>query len=330
MSQNVDTWSLGCVLSLAATWIVFGYQGIYQYQDLRADAFGKVLDAAPAKIASDPELSATHPLAQFLKDDDASNEPNEPKYFDFFHNGERVLPEVSQWHAVLRVSVRSNDTLTPRILDIIDNSMLRTDGKPPSTASEVWRELDRLLKTHKPGAMPKETLSVVDTLVRLDAKLPLTVENRRTSYSSSNDSRRERKVKRLSVQPSLMRTTHRSEHLGFKDSGKLEQTTLNAMRDNKAAVALPAGSSVSPWKSQEEHDGASSNHQRHFSLPALRVMNSSDGLENTTPPTKPPQNVINAYLRNKKNNFKGKDPYLAKYFAQGDRDIVWLYGPLHS
>jgi hypothetical protein len=314
VSQNVDTWSLGCVLSLAATWIVFGYQGIHQYERLRADAFRKVLKAARRSSGPDPNVKPNHPLAQFSK-------ANIEQEYDYFHDGERVLPEVTQWHAVLSVSVRTNDSLTPKILDVIDKQMLRTDGLPPSTATEVWRELDRLLKTHKPISMPKDTGSVVDTLIKLDSKLPLTVENRRTSYSSSTDTRQERKVKRLSVQPSLMRTTHRSEHLGFEQSGNLGSSQLKAMRDSKKPAELPADSPLSTWRSHEGNDKASHYQHHRPSLAAIRVVKSSDSV----PSPKPPQNVINAYLRNKRNRFKGKDPSLEKYFAQGDRDIVCIH-----
>ena len=322
VSQNVDTWSFGCVLSLAATWIVFGYQGIHQYESLRADAFRKALDAYQkardaAQMSSGPDSTAVlnHPLAQFL-------EPSgEHKYFDFFHDGERVLPVVTQWHAVLRVSARTNDSLTPKILDVIDSHMLRSDGSPPAKASEVWRELDRLLKTHKTKSMPKDTGSVVDTLIRLDSKLPLTVENRRTSHSSSTDTRQERKVKRLSVQPSQMRTTHRSEHLGFEESGKLGSSQLKGMRDSKKPAEYPDASPVSMWKSREGNDKASHDQPHRPSLAAIRVISSNDGM----PIYKPRQNVINAYLRNRRNPFKGRDPSLERYFKEGDRDIVCIH-----
>src|SRR5436190_15235802 len=38
VSQRVDTWSLGCVFSLAATWVVLGYGGIHQFERLRKEA----------------------------------------------------------------------------------------------------------------------------------------------------------------------------------------------------------------------------------------------------------------------------------------------------
>jgi len=322
VSQNVDTWSLGCVLSLAATWIVFGYQGIHQYEGLRADAFGKALntyrkarDAAQMSSGPHPIVTSDHPLAQFL------GISGEQEFLDFFHDGERVLPEVTQWHAVLRVSARTNDSLTPKILDVIDNHMLRPDGVPPAKASEVWRELDRLLKTHKTTLMPQDTGSVVETLIRLDSKLPLTVENTRTSCSSSTETRQERKVKRLSVQPSLMRTTHRSEYRGFEESGHVELSQLEGMRDTVKPVEQPIASPVSMWRSREGNDKASHDQHRRPTLAAIRVVNSSDSM----PPFKPPQNVINAYLRNKRSPFKGRDPSLEHYFDQGDRDIVCVH-----
>ncbi|KAF2679078.1 hypothetical protein K458DRAFT_315328, partial [Lentithecium fluviatile CBS 122367] len=33
--QTIDTWSLGCVFSMAATWVILGYSGVCQYQLVR-------------------------------------------------------------------------------------------------------------------------------------------------------------------------------------------------------------------------------------------------------------------------------------------------------
>jgi hypothetical protein len=63
--QRSDIWSFGCVLSLAATWLVKGFHGIQLFDRYRQ--------------------SALH-----------EGERND---YGCFHDGNKVLVEVLQWHA---------------------------------------------------------------------------------------------------------------------------------------------------------------------------------------------------------------------------------------
>ncbi|KAH7390460.1 hypothetical protein BKA66DRAFT_568405 [Pyrenochaeta sp. MPI-SDFR-AT-0127] len=92
--QSIDTWSFGCVLSVAATWIVLGFPGVLQYERLRARA--------------------------------ASNREGDKSY-DRFHDGNKVLPDIRKWHNYLRGHMRPSDTTTPLVLDLIENHMLQSD-----------------------------------------------------------------------------------------------------------------------------------------------------------------------------------------------------------
>src|SRR4051794_17382691 len=94
VSKSIDAWSFGCVLSVAATWIVLGFQGLRQYERLR--------QLSPANNTS------SHPL-------------------DRFHNGIQVLPEVGKWHDYLRGHLRSSDTTTELVLELVETRLLQAD-----------------------------------------------------------------------------------------------------------------------------------------------------------------------------------------------------------
>lgn len=97
--QTIDIWSFGCVLSMAATWVVLGFQGIRDYEAVRKRATSALRDnSEPGPVANDA-----------------------------FHNGARVLPEVLTWHAYLRENMRKSDVTTERVLNLIDEHMLLED-----------------------------------------------------------------------------------------------------------------------------------------------------------------------------------------------------------
>ncbi|KAK8001158.1 hypothetical protein PG991_013380 [Apiospora marii] len=85
-----DIWSLGCVFSVVATWVVLGADGVTQY--------GKVRQKAQKRRTG---------IAN-----------------DNFHDDQQVLPEVKAWHRYLRVASRRTDTITSKVLDLVDNYML--------------------------------------------------------------------------------------------------------------------------------------------------------------------------------------------------------------
>ena len=111
LSQSIDSWSFGCVLSVHATWIVLGFQGIRQYERLR-------------------QLSPTN-----NKDGITS---------DRFHDGYEVLPEVEKWHNYLRGHLRPSDTTTEMVLDLIESKLLRRDPLGRHILEELCKKLQGL------------------------------------------------------------------------------------------------------------------------------------------------------------------------------------------
>ncbi|KAH7074657.1 hypothetical protein BKA63DRAFT_318495 [Paraphoma chrysanthemicola] len=113
VTQSIDTWSFGCVLSVAATWVVLGFQGVRQYEKLR-------------------RLSP-------------SNNKN-GKTYDRFHNGIEVLPEVRRWHDYLRGHLRCSDTMTPHVLRLVENNMLQTSVRDRLAMTSLCSQLESLVR----------------------------------------------------------------------------------------------------------------------------------------------------------------------------------------
>jgi len=127
LPQEIDIWSLGCVFSVAATWIVLGYHGIEHFTKLRMNA----VDNAIKRLKS--------------------HEPNSKIKLtagNFFHDGRTVLPEITQWHKFLRDSARKTDKTTSLVLDLVDKRMLQPlEGQFRSRISskDLCKECQRIL-----------------------------------------------------------------------------------------------------------------------------------------------------------------------------------------
>jgi serine/threonine protein kinase len=132
--QTVDIWSLGCVFSMAATWIVLGFPGVNQYGSLRAKGIASILKSAGDArriLLESQRLSA------------------EPESIDCFHNGTKVLAEVTAWHGLLKNACRKHDTITAKVIDLIDQRMLLQDPEHRISARELRGKLKELLAPAK-------------------------------------------------------------------------------------------------------------------------------------------------------------------------------------
>lgn len=107
ISQSIDIWSLGCVFSLTATWMICGNQGLETFEKQRESAIKKIVEGSwplPHPIPVDLELG------------------------DYFHNGQEMLDAVKDWHQHLRAVGKNSDRITSRVLDLVDDHMMK--GKP--------------------------------------------------------------------------------------------------------------------------------------------------------------------------------------------------------
>ncbi|KAI1804229.1 hypothetical protein F4811DRAFT_521264 [Daldinia bambusicola] len=144
VSQKIDTWSFGCVLSVSATWVVLGYPGVVRYHKHRQIAIQKL----KKRQAKGENISV-------------------PVGDDAFHNGLVVLPEVKEWHDYLRSVSRRSDTITPRILDLVEDTMLLVESARLSKAKALYPVLEEQLRLARAGPAATIAESVKEALLSI-------------------------------------------------------------------------------------------------------------------------------------------------------------------
>lgn len=180
-TQEIDTWSLGYVLSSIATWVVLGSFAYDQYHDIR-------------KLAID-DLSRNSTF-------------NPPKASDCFHDGRNVLGAVKSWHKYLLNSMRKSDTITGDVLRFVENNMLLSDPKDRLPSTAVVRGLrdivvsakaryEEALRNREMPDIPAETLKALLFLdnyappdVHLEARASEPLNDRRATAILEQKSRR--------------------------------------------------------------------------------------------------------------------------------------------
>lgn len=316
MPRSIDIWSLGCVFSVTATWVVLGDQGIRQFTILREWVVREQIEQA--KTAQ-------------LQNDLVTLQPG-----DYFHDGERVLEVVLDWHQHLRNSARKTDTVTGRLLDLVDEHMLREKAEDRIPAEGLCLKLEAVLKESQQQPTSSLSDSLQRALVQIDMSAPSAPIKTTALLDPKPDAlgdevlqdRKTRKSRLLDLP--LMKTAHRSEVLpAMPDDGPPPVLSLPSM-PNRNVPFLQA-----PW---EPYNGSSN---RAIAPPTAGTF-SSPGLPHdrlNSPPRqptlkKPPtsqsspeqkkQNMWQVHEETKpRKNILGKypkDTAMTKYF--GDRDIV--------
>lgn len=146
VTQAIDTWSFGCVLSTSVTWVILGWPGLEQFETLRKTAIRRL-------------------RGQQNKDNSIST----PGAINAFHDGQKVLPEVRYWHQYLRTVIRTSDPISRRILDLVDDKMLRsTPDKRISSADlcEKLKDIDIVVGHEQKTKQGTETHESVLTAIR--------------------------------------------------------------------------------------------------------------------------------------------------------------------
>ncbi|KAI9776787.1 MAG: hypothetical protein M1816_005081 [Peltula sp. TS41687] len=227
--QTIDTWSLGCVFSIAATWMVLGYQGIRQFGKMREKAIQKIIQE---QHTQHPPWTPTSGLSAG----------------DYFHDGRQVLDDVISWHRVLRNVLRRTDTMTSRVLDLVDQKMLLGVAKERITAKDLCTELRRIAEHNQ--AEPRDAIpeSIMAALLEVDEEAPskpvesISIEATPDIGQSGivSQDRKARKSK-LSGLP-LMKTTHRSEYLkSALAAHHVERETPVVPFHNRSEDPIPTG-----------------------------------------------------------------------------------------
>jgi hypothetical protein len=129
--QTIDIWSLGCVFSVAATWVVLGYPGVQSYHRLRRKAI--------ERICKSREKSETNSSGGNLS------------IGDYFHDGIGLSPAVKGWHEFLSNTRRTSDTITAAVLALVESKMLLNDPQERINANGLCAALHSILQNSVEG-----------------------------------------------------------------------------------------------------------------------------------------------------------------------------------
>jgi hypothetical protein len=331
--RSIDIWSLGCVLSVAASWVVLGAKGVFVYMLMRQTATKKRLMAKAQSKAGETA---------------GDSKPKEPGG-DYFHDGKDVLQEVRDWHKHLRSVCRKTDTITPKLLDLIDTRMLLGKATERIGASDLCEALQSLLNLESQAREVFLTDSITEAMVETE-KFVKVQQSRSKAVSTTastflgvqaNQDRKSRKVKKI-ADLQLGETTHRSEALGLPTSpptqrlrsaegiatGLVEKTALPV----ESLPPLPAPVRTSTVAPSKSHLSRTNSHQRNLSSvrempsPPRRETSMLSNLAQSSEETDgSAQNVWQARRdverRNSLWKTTKKDKLLTQYLGD-DRDIV--------
>lgn len=313
--QTIDIWSLGCVFSIAATWVVFGYQGIKQFTRIREKAI-ETIRVRQRGSRSNSNLSAG----------------------DYFHDGHSVLEAVTSWHRILRSSLRKTDSVTSNLLDLVDKKMLLGNAGARIKATDLVSELKRILVQSETGPRIEMPGNIMETLLEADKDAVSSVSSTQWSNlgqpAAAGNDRKARKS-RLLEQP-LMKTAHRSEGLKSVSAYHHEQSMdSNMNRSGPTARAKANANPETPYNDSSLHGRphsfpAPQASVRHieYRFPSGESMNLTQLHQKAgrTPKVHPPQDLFQALEeieKRDKHNILGrerKDKLMSRHWK--NRDLV--------
>jgi len=218
--QTIDIWSLGCVFSLAATWIVLGSQGILQYNKVRKAAIQRRVEMARGQKLHVPTtaaaLASNHLTAHVSPVPIPRAQTDRHNLFesDLFHDGKTVLDEVRRWHDLLRGTLRICDPTTALVLDVIDNDMLLPAPTDRINAENLWKTLEDVMRQSRSKPRMQVDATIMKTLLDVDSAAPTQtkpsaiIPNTEHTATSIPTTREAQRSKLLNTP--LMKTMHRS------------------------------------------------------------------------------------------------------------------------
>ena len=284
VSQAIDIWSLGCVFSLAATWVTLGLRGIHQFQGMREHVLKQRALAA------------------------SQNQGTRTSQGDHFHDGHQVLKEVTQWHQLLRTSLRKTDSITSQVLDLVDNRMLLGSPEQRITATELCSKLSSMLQK-----TPDKNLT----------RMPSAIVSCLGEFAFTRD------IRRSSSSERPLRTTYRQSFWSDQNSRWQDKESRGIELTDRSLVSSP---NPSPGNTPPRNITVHSRVPRRLSIPITSSQSPRRGLKKIHPPMdvfqarealerrRQERRSLNIFRHHtKKEEFS--DGLLHSYF-QGARDIV--------
>lgn len=194
VTQSVDIWSLGCVFSIAATWIVGGYANVRDFTRVREKAIQNVKIERPNALRS-------------------------LKGGDLFCDGTNVLDDVKAWHTALRVSVRQSDKITAQILNIVDKHMLLENPSERITCKQLHDMLSQVIRQTPIDPQHQLPQSILKALQEINDEAPhnptptsSSTSKQQTTDSTGTAPERIGKKRQIMDIP-LRKTAYREEYL---------------------------------------------------------------------------------------------------------------------
>ncbi|KAL9122286.1 MAG: hypothetical protein Q9187_001163, partial [Circinaria calcarea] len=135
---SVDIWSLGCVFSEAAVWVVSGMEGLQRY-----------------RLQRDVETKC---FADF-------------KDGNCFHNGEDTLKAVESMHVSLREDIRHSDHVTNEVWNIMIKEMLEFEAHHRPNTKQLLRKSKRILDEAEKMLSPANSYLPLKNLRKGEANL---------------------------------------------------------------------------------------------------------------------------------------------------------------
>jgi hypothetical protein len=303
VSQSVDLWSIGCIFSMTATWIVLGYQGIRQFDYIRTRAISDIVRHTRAK-GNEPAITEG----------------------DFFHDGSDILPAVKEWHKYLCNSIRQTDHVTRKMLEFTEKHLLIRNRT--ISAKNLYLQLQELLEGCTKEKIPEGLEKLMNALLDLDELAdsvpePMPSQAKRSDIGLTPQDKPRKIMSRLEVPHPLLKTASRFESLSRLSTTRPDKST-NYLDPSHAN----SNGSNSVPTSNNPHISEQTDKERPVSMPPKSIQpRASTYLSVRTDEGKTPDpiNVIQAHERLSGRSLKNilspkEDQYVKAYF--GTRDIV--------
>jgi hypothetical protein len=154
---------------------------------------------------------------------------------NFFHNGRDVLPEVTQWHQLLRDSLRKTDKITGFVLDLIDKRMLLGDCKKRILSRDLCTELEKIALKSQESPPLEIPPNIRTALAECEERLVSSEEYEATEHESNSGLHRGPHSNR--ADQSLNITNHRYEYI---KSALYPTTKENSFSNTKKVTGRPS------------------------------------------------------------------------------------------
>lgn len=172
---------------------------------------------------------------------------------DWFHDGQKVLDAILEWHQILRDSLRSSDLTTGKVLELIERTMLVGDPQHRRNAKELCEDLQSIVESSRPPKYPltSTTKAIMQSLQSVDDESP---DRPSKSYSSDTEKEQQstshQKERQRLLDVTVKKTAFRSEYLSQKIDGSKDTPT-------------PAGPAASGFRNPPDANGSERTPLRH-------------------------------------------------------------------